>query len=124
MIGWRARRLHATLDQGYGSLLWGPWKAETSAPTRTLAESVLQNVRGALVVLDADLRVRLANRAFCQTFQVAPDQIEGRWFPELGVGDRNVPRLRAFLDQILAQDGQIEDLEVEYDVPTIGPRTW
>jgi two-component system, chemotaxis family, CheB/CheR fusion protein len=111
------------LDQAYGSLLWGPWNAEASVSTRTLAESVLQNVRGPLVVLDADLRVRVANRAFCQTFQIAPDHIEGRWFPELSVSNQNVAQLRAFLDQILAQDGQIEELEVEYAVPMTGPRT-
>src|SRR5687768_1811517 len=47
------------LDQGYGPLLWGPWKAETPTPPKILAESVLQNVRGPLIVLDADFRVRL-----------------------------------------------------------------
>jgi two-component system CheB/CheR fusion protein len=111
------------VGQEYGPLHWGPWKAETAASTKTLAESVLQNVRGTLVVLDADFRVRLANRAFCQAFQVAPEEIEGRWFPELGVADRNVPRLCAFLGQVLAQDGRIEDVEAEHYVSTIGPRS-
>src|SRR5581483_74144 len=110
-------------DHEYWPLLWGSWKVKTSAPVTTLAESIVQNVRGPLVVLDADLGVRLTNRAFCETFNVAPDEIEGRWFPELGVADRNVPRLRAFLDQILTRDGQVEDIDVEYDVPTTGPRT-
>lgn len=110
-------------DQGYGLLLWGPRKAETPAPPKTLAENVLQNMRRPLIVLDADLRIGLVNRAFCRTFQVTPDEIEGRWFPELGIGDRNVPRLRAFLNKVLAQEDQIEGLKFEHDVPTIGPRS-
>jgi PAS domain S-box-containing protein len=107
----------------YGALLWGPWRAEMSAPNETLAESVLQHLRGAVVVLDADLRVRLANRAFCQTFQVAHEKVEGRWFPELGVGDRDAARLRAFLDQILTQNGQPQVVEIEHDVPRTGRQT-
>jgi two-component system CheB/CheR fusion protein len=109
--------------QTYGRLLAGPWKAESSAPIETLAESVLQHVRQPLVVLDAELRARLANHAFCETFQIPPEQIEGRWFPEIGNGDWSVPRLRAFLNQILDWDGQIASVEVEHDLLTIGRKT-
>jgi len=104
----------------YEALLGGPWQAELSTLSESLAERVVQSLRRPLVVLDADLRVRLANGAFCQTFQIAPDKIEGRWFPELGVGDPSAPRLCALLDQVLARDGQIDGVAVEHDLLTIG----
>jgi two-component system, OmpR family, sensor histidine kinase VicK len=107
-----------TSDSAYGARLRGPSKAETPAPHDTLAESVLQHLRGAVVVLDADLRVRMANRAFCQTVQVAPSQIEGRWFPELGVGDQDVPQLHEFFDQILARGSQVGGVDIQHDDPT------
>jgi len=82
------------LEPSYRALLSGPWTVKSVTPIETLAESIVRSVRVALVVLDADLRVRFSNRAFCQTFQVSPDEIDGRWFPELGVGDHDAGRLR------------------------------
>src|SRR4051812_3143353 len=70
----------------YGALLAGPWKPATRVPVEGLAASVLDNMRGAVVVLDADLRVRLANHAFCEMFQVVSGEIDDRWLPELGAG--------------------------------------
>jgi light-regulated signal transduction histidine kinase (bacteriophytochrome) len=46
---------------------------------RAFAQSVVETVRHPLVVLDAGLRVRRANRVFCQTFRVADDQAAGVW---------------------------------------------
>lgn len=112
-----------TSDTAYEALHWGRWPAETSTPTPTLVGNVLQNLSGPLVVLDADLRVRLANRAFCQTFQVAPDKIEGRWLPELGFGDRDAPGLHERLNQILSQDAQIASSDLKHDLLTVGRRT-
>jgi two-component system, OmpR family, phosphate regulon sensor histidine kinase PhoR len=110
-------------ESAYGALLAGPWKARSSAPIGTLAEHVLQNLRGALVVLDVDFRVRVANRAFCRTFQVTLDEIEGRWFPELGIGNGNVQRLRELLERALIKDGQVESGSIEQDIPMVGRRT-
>jgi two-component system, chemotaxis family, CheB/CheR fusion protein len=110
-------------ESAYGALLAGPWKARSSAPIETLAECVVQNLRGALVVLDVDFRVRVANRAFCRTFQVTLDEIEGRWFPELGIGNGNVQRLCELYEQALIQDGQVEGGRIEHDIPTVGRRT-
>jgi len=112
-----------TSDSAYGARLCGPWNAETSARNETLAESVLQHLREAVVVLDADLRVRMANHAFCQTVQVAPSQIERRWFPELGVVDQDVPQLHGFFDQILAQGSQVGGIDIQHDDPTTGRKT-
>ena len=112
-----------TADQEYGAPLWRRWQADVRAPIETLLESVVQHVSGALVVLDADLRVRLANRAFCRSFQVAPSKIVGRWFPELGVGDRSGAQLRALLDQILAPDGQLERVSIGRDDLMTGRRS-
>jgi two-component system CheB/CheR fusion protein len=109
-------------DPTYLASFWQSRQTNPSAPSAALAEQALQNVRGPLLALDPDLRVGFVNRAFCRAFRVLPSQIEGRWFPELGIGGRNVPRLRAFLDKVLAQEDQIERVEFEHDVPTIGAR--
>src|SRR5205807_245729 len=40
---------------------------------RAYAVSIVETVREAVVVLDADLRVKSANRAFYRTFQISPE---------------------------------------------------
>jgi two-component system CheB/CheR fusion protein len=73
-------------------------------------------------VLDADLRVRTANRAFYDTFEVAPSEIEGRPLFELGNGQWNIPALRRLLEEVLPQDHSVTDFEVEYQFERIGRR--
>lgn len=42
------------------------------------AEGIVETVREPLVVLDADLRVRSANRSFYHTFRLTPEATQGR----------------------------------------------
>ena len=48
------------------------------AQARDFAMSIVETVRQPLLVLDTELRIRMANRAFYQTFQVSPLEAEGR----------------------------------------------
>ena len=50
------------------------------------AQNIVDTVREPLLILDAMLRVRSANRAFYQTFHVSPSETEGRLIYELGNG--------------------------------------
>jgi len=86
------------------------------------AESIVATVREPLLVLDADLRVITANRSFCQTFQVAPDETENRLLYDLGDRQWDIPKLREFLEKILPKNTVFNDFEVEHDFPTIGQR--
>ena len=92
------------------------------------AEAIIATVREPLMVLDQDLRVVAASRAFYRTFKVNPGETEGRLLYELGNGGWNIPMLRSLLEQILPEHGataagQIEAYEVEHDFPDIGQRT-
>ncbi len=92
------------------------------------AEAIVATVREPLVVLDQDLRVVAASRAFYRTFKVNPGETEGRLLYELGNGGWDIPMLRSLLEQILPEHGataagEIEAYEVEHDFPDIGQRT-
>ncbi|MHB1134844.1 MAG: PAS domain-containing sensor histidine kinase [Chloroflexota bacterium] len=91
--------------------------------SRLFAESIVQTVKGPLLVLDEWLRVKTANRAFCDTFQVAAENTEGRLLYELGNGQWNLPVLRTLLERIVPENAQFQDFQVEHDFPTIGRRT-
>ena len=91
--------------------------------TRIDAESILQTVREALVILTPDLRVIWANRSFYKTFQVEPIETEGRLIFDLGNRQWNIPRLRALLTEVLPGSTEFRDFEVEDDLSGIGRRT-
>src|SRR5205807_9352458 len=56
---------------------------------RDFADAIVETIREPLLVLDADLRVQRANRAFYQCFQVEPAETEHRRIFELGDGRAN-----------------------------------
>jgi two-component system, chemotaxis family, CheB/CheR fusion protein len=85
-------------------------------------EGIVQTVRHPVLILDADLRVSRANRAFCRLFRVTSEQTEGQLIYELGGGQWNVPELRALLLDLLPNASVIEDFTVDREFPVIGRR--
>jgi PAS domain S-box-containing protein len=90
---------------------------------RAFAEGIVQTVREPLVVLEADLRVRTANRSFYETFQVAPAETEGRFLFDLGNHQWDLPRLRELLEEVLPRDSHFNDFEVEHVFEDLGRRS-
>jgi len=87
------------------------------------AESIIETVREPLVVLDTDLRVISVNRSFCRTFNVTPEDAEGKLIYDLGNRQWNISKLRVLLEEIIPKDNQFQDFEVEHEFPNIGHRT-
>ena len=83
---------------------------------------LVETIRESLLVLEPDLTIRFANRAFCQTFAVAPEHTVGRKLYELGDGQWDIPRLRASLETIISSHKTIEAFEVDHVFPSIGRR--
>ncbi len=92
------------------------------ADIETYAQNIVDTVREPLLMLDPALRVRSANRAFYQTFQVSPEETENCLIYELGNGQWDIPALRTLLDDIIPQQSVFNDYELEHDFPSIGRR--
>src|SRR5438067_829162 len=88
----------------------------------TYAQNIVDTVREPLLILDATLRVRSANRAFYQTFHVSPGETEGRLIYELGNGQWDIPDLRTLLEDIVPKSSVFDDFELEHTFPIIGRR--
>ena len=95
---------------------------EATSEARRFAESVIDTVQDALLVLDSDLKVISANHTFYDAFQVAPEETRGRHIYEIGNGQWNIPALRTRLEDILPNDSGFEGFEVEHDFERIGRR--
>jgi PAS domain-containing protein len=58
---------------------------------QNLAQNIVDTVREPLLILDANLCVNSANRAFYQTFEVSPEETEDHLIYELGNGQWDIP---------------------------------
>lgn len=86
------------------------------------ALNIVDTVREPLLILDTTLRVRSANRAFYQTFQVSPEETVDRLIYELGNGQWDIPDLRTLLEDIVPKSSVFNDFELEHTFPVIGRR--
>src|ERR1700722_17082244 len=86
------------------------------------SQNIVDTIREPLLILDATLRVRSANRAFYQTFQVSSGETEGRLIYELGNGQWDIPDLRTLLEDIVPKSSVFDDFELEHTFPAIGRR--
>jgi signal transduction histidine kinase len=91
---------------------------------QSFAQNIVDTVREPLLILDGTLRVRSANRAFYQTFQVSPDETEDHLIYELGNGQWDIAALRTLLEDIIPQSSVFNDYELEHHFPTIGRRVF
>src|SRR5580692_6127279 len=88
----------------------------------TYVQDIVDTVREPLLILDTTLRVRSANRAFHQTFQVSSEETENRLIYELGNGQWDIPALRTLLEDIIPTSSPFNDFELEHTFPIIGRR--
>ncbi|UHD14621.1 chemotaxis protein CheB [Thiocapsa bogorovii] len=90
---------------------------------RAFAEAIVDAVREPLVVLDADLRVVSANRAFYRHFRLNEADTRDRRLFTLSHHRWDIPALRDLLQEIQAQGGSFDDFAVEQTFPDIGARS-
>lgn len=90
---------------------------------RAYAESLVETLREPLIVLDRDLRVVSANRAFYRTFGVRPEETAHHLLYELGTNQWDIPALRTLLEDILPTHTAFDDFEVTHTFPSLGQRT-
>lgn len=97
--------------------------ADAVHEARLCAEAIVETVREPLIVLDADLRVVSASRAFCATYGLTPEETGNRLLYELGNGQWNIPGLRGMIADLLPKKRTVVDFEVTHHFPAIGTRT-
>lgn len=90
---------------------------------RDYVENIIDTVREALLVLDSEMHVVLANRSFYRMFQVQPEETLNKKLFTLGDQQWNIPALRELLQKITTKDAIFEDYVVTHTFPHIGART-
>lgn len=68
------------------------------------------------------MQVLSANLAFCRKFEVSCEKTENHAVYDLGNGQWTFLKLRELLENILPNNGRVEDFEVRHDFSHLGPR--
>jgi two-component system CheB/CheR fusion protein len=93
-----------------------------SQESRAYTENIVDTIREALLILDADLLVVSANRAFYRTFQQTSDEITGKALFQIGNGAWQGAELQSALDDIVTSDSAFEDFRYVRPFPDIGEK--
>ncbi|OGD56148.1 hypothetical protein A3K78_06220, partial [Candidatus Bathyarchaeota archaeon RBG_13_52_12] len=86
------------------------------------AETLLETLRNPFVILDPDLSVVSANRAFYHVFKLHPSEVTNKLVYELNDHQWDIPELRLLLEQILPKKSSFENFEVDHVFPGLGRR--
>jgi len=90
---------------------------------RDFNQSVIETTRSSVLVLDANLRARLANPAFYRMFQLTPAEVLDHAVYDIGNGQWRFPELRDILDRRLVDNGRLDDLKITHEFSRVGRKT-
>jgi two-component system CheB/CheR fusion protein len=90
--------------------------------SRLYSESIIATMREPFLVLNRNLRVQTANRAYYEKFGVSEEETEGGSIYTLQGGEWDKPALRTALGTVLSRESRIKDIEVLYGFRTGGER--
>jgi two-component system CheB/CheR fusion protein len=83
--------------------------------SRDLGQTILDTMRECLVVVDANDRVKSANRYFYRAFNITAPQTEGREIYEAVDGLWNLPNVHALLEGARFRDTRLQNVKVEFE---------
>ncbi|MGC8817297.1 MAG: PAS domain S-box protein, partial [Candidatus Hadarchaeum sp.] len=87
---------------------------------RAYAETIVETVHEPLVVLDAEMKVVSANRAFYECFKVTREETERYSLFDLGNRQWDIPELRRLLKDVVEKNTTFKEFVVVHDFPHIG----
>lgn len=96
--------------------------ARTSTEAREEAEAIIRTMPEPLIILDADLRIQMANDAFYLWFHTTAAETKGKLIFDVGHGSWRIPKLRETLAGIIPLKTVVNDFEIIHDFEKLGRR--
>ncbi len=87
------------------------------------SEALFATIHEPMIVLDKNVRVKFANKAFYKTFHVKEEDTEGKLLYDLGNKQWNIPLLRELIEDILPGNTHFHHFEITHTFPFIGEKT-
>src|SRR6202789_3560858 len=89
-----------------------------------LTQSIVDTIRDPLVVLESDMTIVTASKAFLTIFGITEAEAHGRRVAELGQHQGAVRALRYLMEKVLPENKPIESFEIDDDFPGLGLRVF
>ena len=89
-----------------------------------LTQSIVDTIRDPLVVLEGDMTIVTASKAFRTMFGITEAQTRGRRLADLGQHQWDVPALRHLMEKVLPENKPFESFEIEDNFPGLGRRVF
>ena len=89
-----------------------------------LAQNIVDTIRDPLVILEGDMTVVTASRAFLRMFLVTLDQVVGRPIQALAQGQFQVGKLQELLGRVVPDEAAFDGFEVEDEFSGLGRRVF
>ena len=89
-----------------------------------LTQSIVDTIKDPLVVLENDMTIVTASKAFLTIFGITEAETHGRRVSELLQHQWDVPALRNLMEKVLPENKPIENFEIEDDFPGLGRRVF
>ncbi|MCU0651626.1 MAG: PAS domain-containing protein [Candidatus Omnitrophica bacterium] len=86
------------------------------------AEGIVTAVREPMIVLNKELKIVSASKAFYGVFRITPKDTIGKFIYDLGDRQWDIPELRRLLNEILPQQKTIDNFQVQHNFAQIGRR--
>jgi len=97
---------------------------EVAERARAYADAIVETVREPLIVLDGDLQILRANRAFYVDFNARRQDIEGRSLAAIGTTQWNIPGLLQRIGAVIKENAALDNYDLLYTLaPGAAPRT-
>jgi two-component system CheB/CheR fusion protein len=96
---------------------------EQVTEARDFAEAIVATIHEPMLVLDGNLRIKSANKAFYKLFNIQAKDAEGVYLFQLDRKQWNIPKLRELLEEIIPKNSHFNDFELTQDFPGIGQKT-
>ncbi|TRX39721.1 CheR family methyltransferase [Flavobacterium restrictum] len=84
------------------------------------SEAIMATIHEPMLVLDKDMKIRSANKSFCNMFQVNEEESIGISLYKLNNNQWNFQGLRELLEDIVPKNIRFHDFEVDHTFSTIG----
>ena len=87
------------------------------------SKAIIETINEPILVLTADMRVQMANKAFYAMFKTNIDRTEGHYFFEMEGGQWNMPELKKRVNEIVQKNKSFENCEITKVFPGVGEKT-
>jgi PAS domain S-box-containing protein len=89
---------------------------------RKFLRNIMATIPNSMLVLDKNLRIKSANRSFCQLFQMEPEKAPGRKLVDILKDEDG--KLAAELTRLFGTEDVLENFEFRYQSPKLGERVF